>query len=206
MQAVGQNQNLLEHVYDSLNGNDLARARAVNSFARDFINSSRGNKAGRNNKMRRANPEQRKEADFQAALAQALEIAGGNDDSSKPITIRHYRLRFAYLLYDTETRVFRDGHQSSLQAMLAEVATWDKSDVAIRVGNYGWTIYPLLTPNADRALHRTQYLNAIMYGRENLSSSGRLSRPSGQGGGRMLWFPVDRVPRPQPINRSGWAQ
>ena len=199
----------MEHVYDSLNGRNLARARQVDTFARNFINSSRGNRAGRNNKLKTAAQqaaERRRQADFKAALAQALAIADSNDNGKKPVSIHNFRLDTNFQIYDLATGVIRDGHQSDLQTMLAEVATWNPSDVKIKTGNSGWTIYPFITPSANRAFKSiARGQGSVTYGKQDLSASGRIQTLSGHDAEHLMYYPLDKMPRPQPINRSGWA-
>ncbi len=148
----------LAHVYDSLNGTDLARVRAVSRTYTSLVdNLTDGNADRRDNKLRRANPDLRRKQDYLHALDAALDFLSRQTNDFMPshvkITTEDLRVfqifrqrgRF-WLVRPVQTAV------EMSTALMRQIRALDPAKVVsmeLTEGLYSQqTIYPMVRPGA----------------------------------------------------------
>ena len=94
LRSLATRPDLMQHVYDSMSAPNLARARTLSKGARGLINSDAGNKNKRANMLRRAHPNKRRDADFQARLQQGLEWTQADQRRALFVCTGEYGLMF----------------------------------------------------------------------------------------------------------------
>ena len=184
----------MAQVYDSLNGGNIARLRAVSKAHKQYVNAT--NQKTRNNKLRRANPNLRKQQDYQQALDLAWEFVSRGPRYHVQI---RYGNHFCIAYYHHQQIVIRPEGLT-----MQDVRSLNPDDVSIHVYQdsiHTGNLYPSLKPGtAIDAPHPRRY---TYFGPDNLTRSGRIHSTHSIRPAQGREFYVHNI-TPQ-LNRSAYA-